>query len=88
MPYRDNQDGQVIVKSSDKWWSIGEGNGKLHQYSCQENPMNNTKRQKNMTPEDGSLRSDGEGRGQILIAPERISQLGQSGNDNQLWICL
>ena len=28
----------------------------------------------------------GESRGQIVIAPERINQLGQSGNDNQLWI--
>ena len=80
--------------------------------------MNSMKRQKNMTPEDGSLRSEGDGRGhillaserinhgesrgqiiwgeyatgesrrQIIIALERINQLGQSGNDNQLWICL
>ena len=28
----------------------------------------------------------GESRGQIVIVPERINQLGQSGNDNQLWI--
>lgn len=28
---------------------------------------------KNMTPEDGSLRSEGEGRGHILIASERIN---------------
>ena len=26
-------------------WSTGEGNGKLLQYSCLENPMNNMKRQ-------------------------------------------
>ena len=27
------------------WWSTGEGNGKPHQYSCLENPMNSMKRQ-------------------------------------------
>ena len=27
-------------------------------------------------------------RGQLLIAPERIKLLGQSGNDAQLWMCL
>ena len=46
------QDGQIIVKSSDKMWSIGGGNGKPLQYSCQENPMNNMKRQKDMTLEN------------------------------------
>ena len=29
-----------------------------------------------------------ESRGQLLTAPERIKQLGQSRNDAQLWICL
>ena len=28
------------MESSDKMWSNGEGNGKLFQYSCLENPMN------------------------------------------------
>ena len=45
MPYRDTQDGQVMVESSDKMWSTGEGNGKPLQYSCLENPMNSMKRQ-------------------------------------------
>ena len=31
------QDGQVMVESSDKTWSTGEGNGKPLQYSCLEN---------------------------------------------------
>ena len=31
---------RVMVESSDKMWSTGEGNGKLFQYSCLENPMN------------------------------------------------
>ena len=27
-------------------------------------------------------------RGQLLIAPERMKQLGKSRNDAQLWMCL
>ena len=46
MPCRATQDGQVMVESSDKTWSSGEGNGKPLQYSCLENPMNSMKRQK------------------------------------------
>ena len=34
-----------MVESADKTWSTGEGNGKLLQYSCLENPMNSMKRQ-------------------------------------------
>ena len=52
MSCRATQQGQVIVKSSDKPWSTGEGNGKPLQYSCLQNPMNSMKRQKDMTPED------------------------------------
>ena len=33
------------MKSSDKMWSAGEGNGTPLQYSCFENPMNSVKRQ-------------------------------------------
>ena len=43
---RATQDGWVMVESSDKMWSTGEGNGKPLQYSCLENPMNPMKRQK------------------------------------------
>ena len=39
------QEGRVMVERSDRMWSTGEGNGKLLQYSCLENPMNNMKRQ-------------------------------------------
>ena len=48
---RAMQDGQVVVESSDKTWSTGEGNGKPLQYFCLETPMNSVKRQKDMTPE-------------------------------------
>ena len=49
MPCGATQDGRVMVESSDKTWSTGEGNGKLLQYSCLENPMNTMKRQKDRT---------------------------------------
>ena len=45
MPCRASQDGQIIVKSSDKMKSTEEGNGKPFQYSCLENHMNSMKRQ-------------------------------------------
>ena len=51
------QDGQVMVESSDKMWSTGEGNGNPLQYSCLENPMNCMKRQKVRTLKDELPRS-------------------------------
>ena len=41
-----------MVKSSDKTWSTGEGNGKPLQYPCLENPMSSMKKQKDMTLKD------------------------------------
>ena len=38
-------------------WSTGEGNGKPFQYSCFENPMISTKRQKDRTLKDKLPRS-------------------------------
>ena len=52
MPFRATQDGWVMVESSDKTWSTGEGNGKPLQYSCFENLMNSMKRQKDRTLKD------------------------------------
>ena len=46
------QDGQVMVKKSDRMWSTGEGNGKPLQYSCLENPMNSMKRQNDRIPKE------------------------------------
>ena len=43
---------RVMVESSDRKWSTGEGNGKPLQYSWLENPMNSMKRQKDMTLKD------------------------------------
>ena len=56
MPCRATQDRWVMVKSSDKTWSTGGGNGKPLQYSCRKNPMNSMKSQKDMTPEDETPR--------------------------------
>ena len=56
--------------------------------------MDSKKRQKDMTPEDESKDREmsnmllGKSRGQLLIAPERMKLLGQSGNHAQLWMCL
>ena len=59
MPCRATQDGWVMVESSDKMQSTGEGNGKPLQYSCLENPMNSMKRQKDRTLKDELPRSVG-----------------------------
>ena len=47
-----------MVDSSDKMWSLREGNGKLLQYSCLES-MNRMKRQKDRTMKDELPRSIG-----------------------------
>ena len=52
MPCRATQDGWVMVESSDKTWSTGEGNGKPLQYPCLGNPMKSMKRQKDRTLQD------------------------------------
>jgi len=48
-----------MVESYDKIWSTGEGNGKPLHYSCLENPMNSTKRQKDRILKDELPRSVG-----------------------------
>ena len=49
----------IGLESSDKIWSIGEGNGKPLQYFCLENPMNSMKSQKDRTLKDELPRSVG-----------------------------
>ena len=93
MLYRATQNGQVMVKSSEKIWPTGGGNGKVLQYSCLKNPIDIMKRQKFMTPEDepppdGKMSNMLGHVGQLLIAPERMKWLGQCGNDTQLWMCV
>ena len=57
---RATQDRRVMVESSDKMWSTGEGNGKPLHYSCHENPINSMKRQKDRTLKDELPRSVGD----------------------------
>ena len=57
MSCRATHDGRIMVESSDKTWSTGEGNDKPLQYSCLENPMNSMKRQKDRTLKDELPRS-------------------------------
>ena len=54
-----NQDGQVILKGSDKTWPTEGASSKQFQYSCCENPMNmnSMKKQKDVTLEDEPLQS-------------------------------
>ena len=59
MPCRATQDGWVMMESSNKTRSTGEGNGKPLQYSCLENPLNSMKRQKDRTLRDELPRSVG-----------------------------
>ena len=86
---RATQDGQVMVENSDKMWSDGEVNGKPFEYSCLENPMNNTKRQKDRILKDNSpgwyvlnmlVEISGE------ITPERMKRWRQSKNNTYLWM--
>ena len=59
MPCRATQDGWVMVESSNKTWSTGEGNDKPLQHSCLENPMNSMKKPKDRTLKDELPRSVG-----------------------------
>ena len=79
---------RVLVDSSDKMWSTGEGNGKPLQYSCLENPMDCMKRQKDRTLKDELPRLVG---AQYATAEEwrnnsKKNEKSQSKNNSQLWM--
>ena len=57
MRCRATQEGQVMMESSDKTWSTGEGNGKPLRYTCLENPMNNMKRKQYGHPQKSKNRA-------------------------------
>ena len=83
----------IILKSSDKTWSTGEGNGNPLQYSCLKNLMDNMKRQKYMTLENEppSLETNmpwGNIGARLLIATGRMKSLDQIRNETQLWVLL
>ena len=80
------QNGQVMVESSDKTWSTGEGNGKPLQYSYLENLMN---RQKDRTLKDELPRSVGAQYATEIsgeITQERMKRWSQSKRHTQLWM--
>ena len=52
VPGRATQYRRVIVRSSDKTWSAGSGNGSPLQYCCCKKPRDTMKGQKIRTPED------------------------------------
>ena len=87
MQCRFTQDGRVMVKSSDKTWSTGEGNGKPLQYPCLEKPMDSMKRQIDRTLKDklptsiGAQYAPGD---QWKMAPERMKSGSQSKTNTQL----
>ena len=74
MPCRVTQDRLVMVESSDKTWSTGEGNGKPLQYSCLESPMNSMKRQKDRTLKDELPR---------LVGAQYATQWGNNSRKNE-----
>ena len=88
MPCRATQDGRVMVESYDKMWSTEEGNGKPLQYSCLENTMDSTKRQKDRKLKDelprliGAQYAPGDQWRKITL--ERMKRESQSNNSTQL----
>ena len=89
MPCGAAQDGRVMVESSEKTWSTGEGNGKPLQYSCLENPMNSVKRQKDRTLKDelpmsvGAQYATGD---QWRNNPRKNEEMEPKQNNIQLWM--
>ena len=59
MPCGAIQDQRVMVESTDRTWSTGEGNSKPLQYSYLENPMNSMKRQNDRVLKEDLPRSVG-----------------------------
>ena len=81
------QDRRVMVERSDRMWSTGEGNGKLLQYSCLQNPKNSMKRQNDRILKEELPRSVGAHYALDIsgeITPERMKGWSQSKNNTQL----
>ena len=100
MLFGATQDRRVIVKSSDKMWSTGGGNGKLLQYSSYKDTMNIMKRQKERydTKREGWKVSNTLQRksgGQLLIGKNEVagpkqkwhSVVDMSGGENKIRYC-
>ena len=86
------------MKSSDKMWSTGEGNGNPLQYSCLESPKGSMKRQKDMSLKDettplpprseGVQYATGEVWRAITNSSRKNEEVRPSRNGTQLWMCL
>ena len=83
------QDEWVMVETSDRMWPTGEGNDKLLQYSCVENPMNSMKRQNDRILKEELPRSVG---AQYATGDQwrnnsrRMKGWSQSIDNTQLWM--
>ena len=79
----------VMVESSDKMWSTGEGNGKPLQYSCLENPISSVKRQNDRILKEELPRSVGAqyATGDQWRSNSRKNEgMEKSKNNTQLWM--
>ena len=79
---RATQDRWVMVESFDKMRSTEQGNGKPLQHSCLENPMNNRKRQKDMTLKDEVPRLVGS---QYATGEEQRNSSGRNEEAEPKW---
>ena len=88
MMFRATQDGWIMVESSEKMWSTGEGNGKPLQYSYLESPMNSMKWQKDRTLKDELPSSVGAqyATGDQWRSNSIMKGWSQSKNNTQLWM--
>ena len=91
---RATQDRRVMVESSDKTWSAGGRNANYSSILATRTPWTVWTCKKiwhqKMSPPGQKVSNMllGKSREQLLIAPERMKRLGQSGNDAQSWMRL
>ena len=84
------QDRWVMVESSGKMCSTGEGGGTPLEYSCLENPKNSMKRQKDRTLKDelprlvGAQYATGD---QWRNNSRKNEEMDPKQNNTQLWMC-
>ena len=94
MPCRATHDGWVIVESPDKLWLSGGGMANHSRILASRTLWTVWKGKKiwhwkvNSPGQKVSNMKLGKSRGQLLVAPERMKRLSQSGNNAQMWMCL
>ena len=78
-----------MVESSEKMWSIGEGNGKSLEHSCLENLMNSMKRQYDRILKEELPRLVGAqyaARDQWRNNSKKNEEMDPKQNNTQLWM--